>query len=274
MPTDGSTLLLLVAALLATGLTAGFLAGLLGIGGGIVVVPVLVSVFAHFGVDPGVAMHMAVGTSLGAMVPTSIMSARSHHKRGAVELDVFKRWAPAVVVGVVLGTLIAGFVRGQVLTALFGIVALLVAINMVVRGEARPVWAQLPEGLGLQAIAAAIGLISSMMGIGGGMLSVPVMSACSYPIRQAVGTAAATGTLIALPGAIGFILSGWGEPGRPPFSLGFVSLVGFALIVPATVLAAPFGAKVAHTINARWLRLTFVVFLFFTGGRMLWRAFG
>lgn len=274
MPTDGSSLLLLAAALFATGLTAGLLAGLLGIGGGIVVVPVLFYIFSLFGFDQGVAMHMAVGTSLGTMVPTSIMSARSHYQRGAVDMALFKRWAPAVVVGVVLGTLIAGAVRGQVLTAVFAIVSLLVAINMVVRGEGRPIWPQLPKGLGLQAIAVVIGLLSALMGIGGGMLSVPVMSACSYPIRQAVATAAATGTLIALPGAIGFVIAGLGEPGRPPYSLGFVNLIGFALIIPATMLAAPWGAKIAHTINPKWLRLTFVLFLLVTGGRMLWRAFG
>lgn len=274
MPTDGSSIFIFAAALLATGLAAGLLAGLLGIGGGIVVVPVMFYVFSQFGVDSGVAMHMAVGTSLAVMVPTSLMSARSHYLRGAVDMALFRRWAPAVVVGVVLGTLIAGAVRGQVLTAIFGIVSLVVAINMVTRGEGKPIWSHLPKDWLLQLIAAVIGLLSALMGIGGGMLSVPVMSACSYPIRQAVATAAATGTLIALPGAIGFVLAGLGEPGRPAFSLGFVNLIGFALIVPATMLAAPWGARIAHTINPKWLRLTFVLFLFVTGGRMLCRAFG
>lgn len=270
MPTDGTSLLIFALALFGTGLTAGLLAGLLGIGGGIVVVPVLFSLFSLFGFDPGVAMHVAVGTSLGIMVPTSISSALSHYRRGAVDVALFKRWAPAVVIGVVVGSLIAGFVHGQVLTAVFGIVSLLVAANMIVRGEGKPIWLHLPSRGILELVGVVIGMLSSLMGIGGGMLSVPVMSACSYPIRQAV----ATGTLIALPGAIGFILAGLGEAARPPYSLGYVNLIGFALIVPATVLAAPWGARIAHTINPRWLRLTFVLFLLFTGGRMLWRAFG
>lgn len=274
MPTDGSSILILAVTLLATGLAAGTLAGLLGIGGGIVVVPVLYSVFSAFGFDAGVAMHMAVGTSLATMVPTSIMSARAHYRRGAVDMALLRRWAPAVVVGVILGSLIAGVVRGQVLTAVFGVVALAAAANLMLRGDGRAIWPQLPKGIGLQAIAAVIGLLSSLMGIGGGMLSVPVMSACSYPIRQAVATAAATGTLIAVPGAIGFMVAGLGEAGRPPYSLGFVNLIGFALIIPATMLSAPWGARIAHTINPKWLRLMFALFLFFTGGRMLWRAFG
>jgi uncharacterized membrane protein YfcA len=272
MPTDLATLLPLAAALLAAGLAAGLIAGLLGVGGGIVVVPVLFHVFAGFGHDPGVAMLMAVGTSLGAMVPTSLASARSHRRRGAVDMALVRRWAPAVVAGVVAGTLIAGSVRGQVLTLVFGVVTLLVALNLAVRGEGRPIWPRLPGGFGLQAIGFVIGTLSSLMGIGGGMLSVPVMSSCSYPIRRAVATAAATGVLIALPGAIGFALAGLDQPGRPPLSIGYINGVGFLLIAPATVLAAPWGARLAHSINPRWLRWSFVVFLVATGARMLWRA--
>lgn len=272
MPTDLATLLPLAAGLLAAGTGAGLLAGLLGVGGGIVVVPVLFHLFTLFQFDESVAMLMAVGTSLGAMVPTSLSSARSHFKRGAVDLALVRRWGVAIVAGVAAGTAIASAVRGQVLTLVFGIVTLAVAANLALRGEGRAVWPRMPGGVALQAIAFVIGVVSSLMGIGGGMLSVPVMSACSYPMRKAVATAAANGVLIALPGAVGFIIAGLGAPGRPPASLGYVNLVGFALIVPATVLAAPWGARIAHSISPRWLRWSFVAFLLATGVRMLWRA--
>jgi uncharacterized membrane protein YfcA len=273
MPTDAATLLPLAAALVAAGLAAGLLAGLLGVGGGIVVVPVLFHLFTGFGFSESVSMLMAVGTSLGAMVPTSLSSARSHFKRGAVDGALVRRWGAAIVLGVVAGTLIASTVRGQVLTIVFGVVTLLVAFNLALRGEGRAIWPTLPKGAPLQAVAFSIGVISSLMGIGGGMLSVPVMSACSYPMRKAVATAAMTGVLIALPGAAGFVLAGLGQPGRPPLSLGYVNLIGFALMVPATVLAAPWGARLAHTLDPRWLRWSFVVFLVATAIRMLWRAF-
>lgn len=273
MPTDVATLLPLAAALLAAGLAAGLIAGLLGVGGGIVVVPVLFHVFTGFGFAEGTAMLMAVGTSLGAMVPTSISSARAHHARGAVDVALVRRWAVAIVVGVVAGTALASAVRGQVLTLVFGAVTLVVAGNLALRGEGRAVWPRLPTGPVLQAIAFAIGGVSALMGIGGGMLSVPVMSACGMVMRRAVATAATTGVLIAVPGAIGFALAGLDQPGRPPASLGYVNLIGLAFLVPATVLAAPWGARIAHTINPRWLRWSFVVFLLATALRMLWRAF-
>ncbi|MFO1153818.1 MAG: sulfite exporter TauE/SafE family protein [Rhodospirillales bacterium] len=271
LSTDPASLALLAAVLLATGLCAGFIAGLLGVGGGIVVVPVLFQVFSAFGFDEGISMLMAVGTSLGAMVPTSLSSARSHYRHGAVEMGVFRAWAPGVVLGVCAGTLIAGFVRGQVLTGVFIVVTVLIALNLAIRGEGRAIWPALPTGWRLQGIGFAIGGVSALMGIGGGMLTVPVMTACSHPFRKAVATAAMTGMLIAIPGAIGFALAGLGAPGRPPVSIGYVNVFGFALISPATVLAAPWGARIAHTINARWLRWSFIAFLLVTAGRMLWK---
>lgn len=267
---DYAWLAALVAGLFATGIFAGVLAGLLGVGGGIVIVPVLFHVFSLLGIDEAVRMHLAVGTSLATIIPTSIASARSHHRRGSVDIPLVRSWGPAILAGVVIGTVIAGLVRGSVLTAVFATIALAVAANMAFRREGWVVRETLPAGISKHAIGSGIGGISAMMGIGGGTLSVPILSACSYPIRKAVGTAALIGLIIAVPGAIGFIVAGLEIPNRPPGSLGYVNAIGFALIVPATILSAPWGAKIAHAINPVHLRRAFAVFLFLTSLRMFY----
>jgi uncharacterized membrane protein YfcA len=215
-------------------------------------------------------MHLAVGTSLATIIPTSIVSARAHHRRGAVDIELLKSWGPAVLVGVLIGTAIGGFVKGQVLIGVFAVVALAVAANMAFRPEGSTVSDHLPVGGWQHAIGVVIGVFSAMMGIGGGTLSVPILGAFSYPIRRAVGTASAIGLIIAVPGAAGFVLAGLDVPARPPASLGYVNLIGFALIVPTTILAAPFGAKIAHTINPGVLRKAFALFLFLTSLRMIY----
>jgi len=267
---DPTALLLLAAGLLFTGAVAGILAGLLGVGGGIVIVPVLFHIFSGLEIDPAVKMHLAVGTSLATIIPTSIVSARSHYKRGSVDFDLFRRWAPFILIGTLIGSLIAVYVKGPVLTAVFAVIALCVAIHMAAAKEGFRIADALPKGLAEKPIPTFIGGFSAMMGIGGGTLSVPTLTACNYPIRNAVGTAAAIGLLIAVPGTIAFIASGIDVPGRPPYSIGYMSLIGFALIVPTTMLCAPLGAKIAHTIKPRALRLAFAVFLGFTSIRMFY----
>lgn len=273
MTADPVFLAAFAAVLLGTGLAAGILAGLLGVGGGIVIVPVLFNLFPLLGIDEAVRMHLAVGTSLATIIPTSIMSMRAHHGRGAVDWDLLKSWALAIACGVVAGTVLGAWAKGSVLTAVFGTVAIVVSANMALRKEGMTVADHLPVGAARQAIAAGIGLFSVMMGIGGGTLTVPILSAFSYPIRRAVGTASAIGLIIAVPGTIGFIASGVGVSGLPPFSLGYANLIGFALIVPATMLAAPWGAKIAHTIKPDALRKAFALFLFLTALRMFWSLY-
>jgi uncharacterized membrane protein YfcA len=260
MELDYGWLAALSLALLGTGVIAGLLAGLLGVGGGIVIVPVLFQMFSFLDIDPSVRMHLAVGTSLATIIPTSIVSARAHHRRGAVDIDLLKSWGPAVLIGVLIGTAIGGYVKGQVLTGVFAVVALAVAANMAFRPEGSTVSDHLPGGVWKHAIGVVIGVFSAMMGIGGGTLSVPILGAFSYPIRRAVGTAAAIGLIIGVPGAAGFVFAG----------LGYVNLIGFALIVPTTMVAAPFGAKIAHTINPGVLRKAFALFLFLTSLRMIY----
>jgi len=267
---DLISMLPLAIAMLCTGVVAGILAGLLGVGGGIVIVPVLFHIFTYIGIDESVRMHVAVGTSLATIIPTSISSARAHFKRGSVDTDLLKSWGVAILIGVVIGTALAGYVKGAVLTAVFATVALIVSANMAFRPDGWTVTEKLPSGALKHFIAMIIGGFSSMMGIGGGTLSVPILSACSYPIRRAVGTASAIGLIIAIPGTIGFILSGLGVPDRPFGSIGYANMIGFALIVPATIISAPFGVKLAHTISTAWLRKAFALFLFLTALRMIY----
>jgi uncharacterized membrane protein YfcA len=263
-------LLTLIAALLATGAVAGMTAGLLGLGGGIVIVPVLYYVFALVGVDEAVRMHCAVGTSLATIIPTGLSSARAHRSHGNLDTGLLRQLAPGVVAGVSAATAVSYFLTGRGLTIFFAVVALAVAANMAFNRRGLTLGDQLPAGwmprLGLGGI---IGSVSALMGIGGGTLSIPILTAFGTPVRRAVGTAAAIGVVISVPGAIGFAVSGLGTPGRPPLSLGYVNLPGFACIVPMTVLMAPVGARLAQATNPARLRQLFALFLAMTAARLL-----
>ncbi len=273
MSYDPSLILPLAAVLLVSGVAAGTLAGLLGVGGGIVIVPVLFQLFTVIGIDPAIKMHLAVGTSLATIIPTSVVSARSHHRKGAVDVPLLRAWTAPVFFGVLAGTAIAGYVGGSALTAIFAVVALAVAANMAFRPEGSHLRTDLPPFRWQVPIAALIGGLSAMMGIGGGTLTVPTLSLCSYPIRKAVGTAAAIGLVIAVPGTVGFVLAGLDAPNLPPFSVGYANLLGFALIVPAATLSAPWGARLAHKIKPVLLRRAFALFLFLTSAKMLMDLF-
>jgi uncharacterized protein len=263
-------LLGLAAALLATGLVAGVLAGLLGVGGGIVIVPVLYHLFTLLGVDESVRMHAAVGTSLATIIPTSIMSSRAHKKRGSLDMSLIKRLMPSVIVGVIVGSVASRFLSGASLTAVFASIALLVALNMAFKRDGFAVADGLPGVAGTALLGSGIGGVSTLMGIGGGTLSVPILNALRVPMHTAVGTGAMLGMVISFPGALAFILNGLDVPLRPPFSLGYVNLLGFALIVPATLATTGWGAKLAHAINARRLRQVFALFLALTAARMFY----
>ncbi|MXN65595.1 TSUP family transporter [Stappia sp. GBMRC 2046] len=268
------SLLILGIALLATGVIAGIIAGLLGVGGGIVIVPVLYHMLTALGVGENVVMHVAVGTSLATILATGTSSALAHYKRGSVDLDLLKRWCIPIAVGVIAGTIIGGNVSGMVLSLIFATVALLVAINMIFRKDGIALAGQLPGTPLKELLGLLIGGISVMMGIGGGTLSVPILTLFSYPIRKAVGTASAIGLIIAVPGTIGAIYYGLGVEGRPSWSLGYVNLIGFLLIIPASTLSAPWGARIAHAINPRALKIVFALFLGFTGLRMFYDVLG
>ena len=257
------------AAMIVAGLLGGFIAGLLGVGGGIVIVPVLYFVLGGMGVDDSVRMKIAVATSLATIVFTSLASARSHYRKGAVDFDLIKAWALPIFLGVVTGTLIAAYVPGKVLTAVFAVTALLVAINMTLRASSPALASDFPHPAVKAGSGYLVGIISAMMGIGGGTLSVPILTAFNYDIRRAVGTASALGFVIAIPGTIGYVLAGWGAPGLPAGSVGYLNLFALVALIPLTMLIAPLGARTAHAIPKHILSYAFAAFLFATSVRML-----
>jgi uncharacterized membrane protein YfcA len=258
-------------ALLGTGALGGVLAGLLGVGGGIVIVPALDYVFGLLGVDAAVRMHVAVATSLATIIPTAISSSRAHARRGAVDRELAPAWAVPIMLGAGLGALLAARARSSVLTAIFGVVALAVAVMMMLPFDDWRLGARVPRGWRSAPLPAAIGLVSSLMGIGGGTVSVPVMTLYGEPIHKAVGTAALFGLLISVPGTRSFLLSAT-HAGAPWGTVGLVNLPGVLLIAPMTMLLAPVGARLAHALSRRTLSVVFGVFLGLVAVRMLWRT--
>ncbi|SDG29218.1 sulfite exporter TauE/SafE family protein [Sulfitobacter delicatus] len=270
---DLGQLLPLLAIAVTAGVAGGILAGLLGVGGGIVIVPALYLALSTAGMDPAITMQVAVGTSLATIVFTSLSSGYGHFKRGAIDMDLLKLWAPSLLVGVIVGALLGGYVSGLILVGVFATVAALVAIDMIFRktkddptprGFAKPVWAVL---------GTITGALSAMMGIGGGTIGVPLLNFLGYDIRRAVGTSAAIGFIIGLPGAVVYALTGLGAEGLPPFSLGYVNLAAAAIIIPLTSSFAHVGVKLAHSIPRRALRFAFGIFLMITSLRMLFDLF-
>ncbi|MEC8009795.1 MAG: sulfite exporter TauE/SafE family protein [Pseudomonadota bacterium] len=256
-------------ALVGTGVFAGVLAGLLGVGGGIVIVPVLFFLFQSFGVSPESAMVVATATSLATIIPTSISSIRSHNKKGNVDFALLKRWAAFIFIGVMAGSWLVTRVDGTLLTALFGIIATLSALNMLFRTGKSALFQQLPGKAGQTVMGICIGFFSSMVGIGGGTISVPLLTIYNYPAHKAVGTAAAIGLIISLPGALTMLALGSTPADAPVGTYGLVNLIGFICIVPLTVLFAPFGASLAAKLDAAKLKKVFAIVLLFTGVRML-----
>ncbi len=266
---DLQTILTLLGVAVGAGVFGGILAGLLGVGGGIVIVPALYFALSLTGMEPGLTMQLSVGTSLATIVFTSLSSAWGHHKRGAIDAKLLKLWAPSILVGVIIDSFTGGLIDGRILIAVFAVVAAAVALDMVLRktrdgveprGFSKPVWA----GFGVFA-----GAVSSMMGIGGGTVCVPLLNFLGYDIRRAVGTSAAIGFVIGLPGAAIYMITGWGAEGLPPFSVGYVNLVAAAVIIPLTTSFAGVGVRLAHAIPQRALRLSFGLFLALTSVRML-----
>lgn len=269
---ENSEFVAIVIGLLATGVVAGIMAGLLGVGGGIVIVPVLFFLFQSSGISADVSMFVAVGTSLATIIATSISSVASHHRKGAVDWGILKRWSGFVVIGVMAGTWIASGLEGTVLVGIFACVAFVVALRMLLSAPTPHVAERLP-GFPLEGVYAfIIGALSVMIGIGGGSMTVPVLNAYNISIRKAVATSAGIGLAIALPGTVGFMIAGYGQAGLPPYSLGYVNFLGFVLIVPLTVLCAPLGAHLAHSLDPAKLKKGFAIFLLLTSLKMMAEA--
>ncbi|MDR9437521.1 MAG: sulfite exporter TauE/SafE family protein [Thiohalophilus sp.] len=253
---------------LLLGMFAGVAAGLLGIGGGLIIVPVLVFIFQQQQFSSEVIVHLAVGTSLATIVLTSISSVRSHHQHGAVLWSVFVRMAPAIVLGALLGSVIADWMPTRVLKWVFAIFELTVATQMILAYRPNPNRV-LPNWPGLSLAGTLIGAVSAVVGIGGGTMTVPFLVWCNVAMRKAVATAAACGLPIAVAGATGFIINGWNEPGLPAWSSGYVYWPAFIGIVATSVLFAPLGARLAHRLPAAQLKRIFALLLYALGIRML-----
>lgn len=270
--TDPTDLAVLASILAATGLFAGLLAGLLGVGGGIVLVPVLDYALRHAGFPTQWCMHVAVATSLAAIIPTSISSSRAHHKRGGIDWSVARAWAPGMILGGFGGSLLAARAGDQLLTGVFGVVAALVALKMFLPLDQLRIREEIPRGIAGNALAMTIGAVSSMMGIGGGTLSVPTLTLTGGPIHKAVGTAAFFGLLLSVPGTLGYLFAQT-KVALPGMTVGLVSVAALAIVAPLSMLTAPAGARLAHSLDKRTLSKVFGLFLSIVAARMLFRTF-
>ncbi|MBI3102417.1 MAG: sulfite exporter TauE/SafE family protein [Burkholderiales bacterium] len=264
--------LLLIAELALLGLGTGFLAGLLGIGGGMVLVPFLTHILGKQGVAPGLAVKMAIATSMATIVFTSLSSVRAHHQRGAVRWDIVQRLAPGIVLGGLAASLgVFALLKGGFLAAFFALFVGFSAWQMLRNKKPAPS-RQMPGTAGQLAAGGTIGFLSGMVGAGGGFVSVPFMVWCNVPIHQAVATSAALGFPIALANASGYVLGGMGLAGLPPASLGYVWLPALGVIAACSVLTAPLGARAAHQWPVDRLRRVFALLLVALASYMLWKG--
>jgi uncharacterized membrane protein YfcA len=261
-----------VMVLLVLGAGGGFIAGLLGLGGGVVFVPGLYYILQYFGYDEH-AMHVAVGTSLLVIVFTGMSSAFAHHKRGAVDVALLKRFLPGVVIGVGVGTLLAGIASTLTLKLVFACSQVLLALYMLLRVHKGSVFSSMPRQPLFGLVAAGNACLATMMGIGGGVLNVVFMTLCNVSIHRAIGTAAAIGPFIAIVGTAGFLLIGFGQDGLPPFSAGYLNMAAFGAIVPVSIVCAPLGAKLAHSLPVLQLKKCFSVFMLLLALKMLSEVF-
>ena len=256
-----SDLVWLVPALIAGGAATGFLAGLFGIGGGGITVPILYQTFRLVGVSDAIAMPLSIGTSLAVIIPTSLSSTRAHLRRDAVDIDLWKRWVVPVTLGVMGGAWIARYAPASLFKIVFIAISMFSAWRFLGGRTNWRIGDEMPRGPALAAQGMTIGLLSSLMGVGGAQIVNLFMSLYGAPIIRAVATSAAIGVVVSIPGAIGYALAGWGRVGLPPLSLGFVSIVGFALVSPLAVALAPVGARLAHSWTRRQLEIAFGIFL-------------
>lgn len=257
-----------LAILFAVGAFAGTLAGLLGVGGGIIMVPALIFLLPGLGVDAAVVAQMAVGTSLACICIISLVSTRAHDRRGGVLWPVVGNMAPGLILGALAGAWVADFLSSLMLQRVVGVAAVLIGVKMLTGGQPSA-QRELPGKAGLAAVGGCIGALSSLIGIGGGSVTVPFLSWCNTGMIRAVGTSAACGIAIAWSGVIGFVIAGWGAAGTGPANLGYVSLPAFAAIVVASIACVPVGASLAYRLPARALKRTFALLLLIVGVKML-----
>jgi uncharacterized protein len=272
---NASELLELALLLVAVGTLSGFLAGVFGIGGGAVLVPVFYECFRLAGVPIDVRMPLCIGTSLAIIIPTSISSYRAHHARGAVDMEIIKLWWVPVLIGVILGSVIARYAPERLFKIVFVMVAYSASARLLLARENWKFGDELPRGPLMKIYGFVVGLLSTLMGVGGGLFSNLLMTFYGRPIHQAVATSAALAVLISIPGALGYVYAGWPAAAHYPavaalqwpFALGYVSLIGTVLVMPTSLLTAPLGVRAAHAMSKRTLEIAFGCYLFIVGGR-------
>jgi uncharacterized membrane protein YfcA len=263
----------LVGGLLLLGAVAGFLAGLLGVGGGMMMVPFMTWILGHRGVAAGLAVKMAIATSMATILFTSISSVRAHHRRGAVQWRIVRDMAPGLIVGgLAAGAGAFALIKGQALALSFALFVGFAATRMLFVRQAAADWA-MPGPVGQAAVGSGIGFVSGLVGAGGAFMSVPFMGRCGVPIHHAVATSAALGLPIALANTVGYVIGGWRLQSGVPGSLGFLVLPAMLIIAAASVTMAPLGARVAHSMDTRKLKRVFAMLLYCLAGYMTWRAF-
>jgi uncharacterized protein len=256
--------------LAAAGVIAGVLAGLFGIGGGTVLVPVFYEVYGAVNVPDDVRMHLALGSSMAIVVSTSVRSFTSHRKRGTPDMELLRSWLWAVPLGVFLAALIVSSISSFGLRFVFAIVSVAVGLKLLFNRDSWRLGGKLPENPARFAVGSFIGLVSTLMGIGGGVLNNTFMTLFGRPMHQAVGTSAGVGVLIAIPGLLGYIWAGWGIGGLPPFSTGFVNWMTVLLIIPLTLLVTPYGVKLAHALSKQALERAFGTYMLIVAARFFW----
>ncbi|WP_371423579.1 sulfite exporter TauE/SafE family protein [Tardiphaga sp.] len=267
----------LAALLIAVGALAGFLAGVFGIGGGAILVPVFYECFRIAGVPLDVRMPLCIGTSLAIIIPTSIRSFRAHMARGAVDMEILRKWWWPILIGVVIGSVTARYAPERLFKIVFVVVAWSAAARLLLARDGWKLGDDLPDGPLMKIYGFFVGLLSTLMGIGGGLFSNLLMTFYGRPIHQAVATSSALAVLISIPGAIGYIYAGWPAATRfpdvaalqIPFAVGYVSLIGALLVMPTSLLVAPLGVKAAHAMSKRALEMAFGIYLFIVGSRFV-----
>jgi uncharacterized protein len=273
----GSELTELALLLVAVGILSGFLAGLFGIGGGAILVPVFYECFRLAGVPLEVRMPLCIGTSLAIIIPTALSSFRAHYARGAVDMKLLKAWLWPIVIGVVAGSVTARYAPERLFRIVFVAVAWTAATRLILARESWKLGDAFPEGPLMKLYGFVVGLLSTLMGVGGGLFLNLLMTFYGRPIHQAVATSSALAVLISIPGALGYAYAGWPAAARFPevaalqwpFAIGYVSLIGTALVMPTSLLTAPLGVRAAHAMSKRTLEIAFGCYLFIVGGRFV-----
>ncbi|MGB9174765.1 MAG: sulfite exporter TauE/SafE family protein [Bradyrhizobium sp.] len=278
-----SEVLELALLLIAVGTLSGFLAGLFGIGGGAILVPVFYECFRLAGVPLDVRMPLCVGTSLAVIIPTSISSYRAHHARGAIDKEILHTWWLPVLVGVITGSVIARYAPERLFKIVFVMVAYSAAVRMLSANENWKIGDDLPKGPLMRFFGLCVGLLATLMGVGGGLFANLLMTFYGRPIHQGVATSAAIAVLVSIPGALGYIYAGWPVAGhypdvaalQAPLALGYVSLIGAILVMPTSLLTAPLGVRVAHALSKKTLERAYGTYLLIVGTRFaisLWNG--